>query len=152
MTTKLEQEFFEAMGIEAKTKFARCKNGIDYYAEECIEETCKGCNNAITRIVYPPITDTIVLMLENILFKNRFGRVASLKTNNSLGGTFVYNWYLGGAKSTHFYSNENSRKDSILSLFIKMLKNEYVYIRPTNKVYLTQLKGEIREEVQELFT
>lgn len=61
----IEQEFFEAFGIEPKRRFFQCKNGIDYY-EDC-ELVCNECSEAIYQEKYPPITPEIMLNLQVIL-------------------------------------------------------------------------------------
>lgn len=152
MTT--EEKFFKAFGIELTCEkscldcpdFEASKNGIEWANRPC-PNNCEF----LSERNYPPITPEIVLKLEEILFVNRFHRVASLNTQYSLGNTFIYNWFLGGKRSIHFFANESCRKNSILKLFIKILKDEYVYVHPRNKDKLIQLKDKIQGQVKELF-
>jgi len=100
MTTKLEQEFFEAMGI---VKLEPCKYGFGCgHAKPC-------CPREKT---YPTITDTIVLRLIKILLKlsNEF-HIDISKNEYGCNTGFVGGYY------------EDTFEHSILSLCIQ-LKDE----------------------------
>lgn len=71
MTTELEKQFFDTFGIEPKYRFKGCKLGAKYYCEICDEPTCKGCDDAISEIIYPQITDRILLELICIVSERR---------------------------------------------------------------------------------
>ena len=62
MTSKLEQEFFEAMGVH-------CKKEVNQ-----IGNTLGLCNTTI-KCIYPTITDTIVLRLASILNSIVFSKI-----------------------------------------------------------------------------
>jgi hypothetical protein len=64
MTTKLEQEFFEAMGVPKEKRL--CTRGYQHICSRYIKNNnCIGCNDFITE--YPTITDTIVSRLICVL-------------------------------------------------------------------------------------
>ncbi len=79
MTTKLEQEFFEAMEIEPKKDYSYdnwdCKKELDCGVEPpAMKFKCPNCENylyigTIVEDTYPPITSDIVLRLIGILTK-----------------------------------------------------------------------------------
>lgn len=62
----IEQEFFEAFGIEPKDKYIGKKN--EMLCNHC-EDNCYGCSNKLYVKNYPPITPEIVLGLITILVK-----------------------------------------------------------------------------------
>lgn len=78
MATKFEEQFFKCFGIEPiqlnKCSYVNLRNlGLEYGTDIClhIEDetiTCDNCkNNRDGELLYPPITDTILLDLICIL-------------------------------------------------------------------------------------
>ena len=136
MTTKLEQEFFEAMGI-TPTMLTDCsyKNLQLYryeYGDDCCEHlddidfTCDMCPKSRQHIpYYPTITDTIVLrLIEIILLTSDDHNLSVEHICDEIRFLFC--------EKIIILENEQTLKDCILSSCI-------------------QLKDEIREEVQKVF-
>lgn len=150
MIKEIEKEFFEVFGIKPE-EITNCDLCTYGYSMTCpADNDAKSCVNFHEE--YPEITAEIMLRLEAMLLKNRFNLVASFKMQRSLGGTFVYNFYLGG-QGIHFCSNKGTRTESLLSLFIKIANRDVVkntgkerHIQGINK-----LADDIKPEVQKLF-
>ena len=120
MTTELEQEFFEAFGIEQKT------NGCEEYFYMPDAESCKECEDkpCLKHLEYPQITDR--KLLEMICIINEF--------------ISMFNWKQIKYISTFEFE---TLKENILKDLIWILNNK------CNDITAKQLKHQIQQLFKE---
>lgn len=105
--SEIEKKFFDTFGIEPKDRFKGCTLGAKYYSEICEEETCKGCDCEIREIVYPQITDRI--LLELICLNNIYLWETHTSTVNELKNVLL-NKYI---EHVNLMADENEKQEYI---------------------------------------
>ena len=124
MITDLERQFFKTFGIEPRSEC--CKTSCPYYIGKSVKDpsekvrACEECTQKV--LVYPEITDRILLSLVKIACKENIISLTRMKN-----GSKEWAVYFGLNKNSIFY--EKSFKDVILKGFIEYSNDRDLYTR-----------------------